>query len=199
MAGHIPQIRTTRAGEPDQLRKHLEEPPKRRTSPWFWLLTCALVLIAFAGVYLRNDLVNALKPKPDAPEALSASQVQVIDGGTIRLRGRPNEIRLIGFKAPETVRASCDAEREHGYTAMRRLRAIVESAELQFQSVACACPPGAEGTETCNSGRRCGILRANGWDVGERLIAEGLALRFTCSIASCPAPPKPWCDAPARG
>ena len=191
MADNIRQIRTTT----DKLGLLLEEPPKKRGVPWFWLMVAAVMLLGFTAVYLRNDIAVALKPKPGAPEVLSASQVQVIDGSTIRLRDKPGDIRLIGFSTPETVRARCDAERERGYTAMRRLRAIVESTQMELQSTPCACPPKTEGTDACNAGRRCGILRANGWDVGERLIAEGLAVRFSCSGTSCPPPPTLWCDA----
>jgi endonuclease YncB( thermonuclease family) len=195
MTGNIRQIRTTRSGEPDKLRMALDEPPKPRPARWFWLLVGVSVLLGFGAVYLRHDMMNALKPKPGAPQSLSASEVLVVDGDTIRVRGEPRDISLFGFDTPETERARCDVERERGYTTMRRLRSIVESSALELQPVACACPPGTEGTEACNSGRRCGILRANGWDVGERLIAEGLAVRVSCNGASCPPPSRPWCDA----
>lgn len=192
--GNIRQIRTTRYGEPEQLRLALDEPPKKRGIPWFWLLTGCLVAIAFAAVYTRNDLANALKPKPGAPVALASHQVQVVDGDTIRINGQEGDIDLVGFDAPETSRARCDVEREHGYTAMRRLRSIVDTAELQLQTVPCSCAPSAEGGEACNQGRSCGILRANGWDVGERLIAEGLAVRYKCTGTSCPQVQRPWCN-----
>ncbi|MDQ8729497.1 hypothetical protein [Bradyrhizobium sp. LHD-71] len=194
MSGHIRQVRTTKWGEPEKLRMLLDEPPKPRGAPWFWVLVAILMALAFAAVYLRHDLAAALKPKAGAPEQLSAHQVQVVDGDTIRLHGRQDEIRLIGFNTPETARARCDAERERGYTAMRRLRAIIASADLEFQAAPCACTSNTEDTEACNPGQRCGILRANGWDVGERLIAEGLAERTSCVGGNC-RPPRPWCDA----
>jgi endonuclease YncB( thermonuclease family) len=195
VTGNIRQIRTTKAGEPDSLRQLVEEPPKRRRSPWFWLFVALFTGIGFAAVYLRHDMAAALKPKPGAPEQLSAADVQVIDSNTIRLAGRQVDVRLMGFQPPETVHAKCDDERERGYTVMRRLRSIIERTELQLQSVPCGCAPQTEGTEACNLGKRCGILRANGWDVGERLIAEGLALRVSCSGGNCKAHPAPWCDA----
>jgi len=192
---NIRQIRTSRYGEPEQLRLALDEPPKKRGLPWFWLLAGCLVVIAFAAVYTRNDVANVFKPKPGAPLSLAGHQVQVIDGDTIRINGQDRDISLVGFDAPETSRASCDVEREHGYTAMRRLRSIVDTAELQLQTVPCACASNAEGGDTCSQNRSCGILRANGWDVGERLIAEGLAVRYVCTGTSCPAPRRTWCDA----
>src|ERR1700730_8577492 len=90
---------------------------------------------------------------------------------------RPN-VRLVGFNAPETRRASCDAERELGAKATRRVRDLVRAGNLDFEFVACSCPPGTEGTPVCNYGRRCGTLKANGRDVGGILISEGLAVPF---------------------
>lgn len=126
-------------------------------------------------------------------ETTSAS-VYVIDGDTIGLGdGRPN-VRLVGFNAPETgSRARCEAERQKGEAAGRRLRELVANGRSDFQQVACSCPPGTEGTNTCNFGRRCGTLRVNGVDVGSTLIGEGLAVRFTCGATSCPTLPRPWC------
>lgn len=195
MAGDIRQFRTNKWSEPGQLRMLLDEPPKKRAVPWFWLLVAAVMLLGFGAVYLRHDLAGALKPKSGTLEALSADQIQVVDGDTIRLQDRPGDIHLLGFNTPETERANCDAERERGYAAMRRLRAIVERAELQFQSMACVCPPNMEDIDACRADQRCGILRANGWDVGERLIAEGLAVRTSCTGANCSVPAQPWCDA----
>lgn len=56
-----------------------------------------------------------------------------------------------------------------------------------------ACAPGAEGTDRCNYGRSCGILRSNGEDVGKILISEGLAAPYICGATACPPPPRPWC------
>jgi endonuclease YncB( thermonuclease family) len=193
MTGNIRQIRTTTgSGKPDKLRMALDEEPKRRHAVWFWLLVAASVLLAFAAVYMRHDMMAALKPKPGAPVALSSTQVQVVDSDTIRLNGQQGDIRLVGLHTPQAARARCDAERERGYLVMRRLRALVESADLALQPVACACTPG---TEECSANNRCGILRANGWDVSERLIAEGLATRASCTGINCSAPSKTWCDA----
>lgn len=196
MTGNIRQIRTTTGpGHPDKLRMALDEEPKRRHAVWFWLLVAASVLLAFTAVYMRHDMMAALKPKPGAPVSLSSSQVQVVDSDTIRLNGQQGDIRLVGLHTPQAARARCDAERERGYLAMRRLRALVESTDLALQPVPCACAPNTEGTEACNANNRCGILRANGWDVSERLIAEGLGTRASCTGATCSTPSNTWCDA----
>jgi len=73
-------------------------------------------------------------------------RVRVIDGDTIRLHHQKPDVRLVGFNAPETRRAICEAERDLGDKATRRLRDLVRSSKLEFKFVACACQPGTEGT-----------------------------------------------------
>jgi endonuclease YncB( thermonuclease family) len=132
-------------------------------------------------------------PSPVArPPSVGTASIQVIDGDTIRHQGVT--VRLVGFNAPETgQRAACEVERRLGEQATRRLRELVRSGALSFQFVACSCPPGTEGTRRCNFGRRCGVLRVNGQDVGTSLIAERLAVPFRCGATSCPPTPRPWC------
>ena len=109
---------------------------------------------------------------------ITSDEVRVLDGDTIRLHHQKPDVRLVGFNAPETRRAICEAERELGERATRRLRDLVQSSKLDFEFVACACQPGTEGTPSCNYGRRCGTLKANGRDVGAILISENLAVPF---------------------
>jgi hypothetical protein len=67
----------------------------------------------------------------------------------------------------------------------------VRAGNLDFESIPCSCPPVAEGTPTCNYGRRCGTLKEDGRDVGEILMAEGLAVPFKCGPTRCLATPRP--------
>ncbi len=129
--------------------------------------------------------VGAVSSAPITPD-----EVRVIDGDTIRIRHQKPDVRLVGFNAPETRRAICEAERELGDKATRRLRDLVQSSKLDFEFVACACQPGTEGTPSCNYGRRCGTLKANGRDVGAVLISENLAVPFVCGQTRCPPTPK---------
>lgn len=124
---------------------------------------------------------------------ITSGEVRVIDGDTIRIGHQKPDVRLVGFNAPETRRAICEAERGLGDKATRRLRDIVQSSKLDFEFVACACQAGTEGTPSCNYGRRCGSLKANGRDVGAILISENLAVPFVCGQTRCPPTPKPWC------
>lgn len=124
---------------------------------------------------------------------IAPDDVRVIDGDTIRIHHQRPDVRLVGFNAPETRRAQCDVERASGDRATARVRNLVRSSKLDFEFVACSCSPGTEGTPLCNYGRRCGILKADGRDVGAILISENLAVPFVCGQTRCPPTPKPWC------
>jgi endonuclease YncB( thermonuclease family) len=125
---------------------------------------------------------------------IDAADIRVIDGDTIRVHHQKPNVRLVGFNAPETRKAQCPSERALGDQATRRLRDLVRAGKLDFEFVACSCRPGTEGTQTCNYGRRCGTLRADGRDVGAILISEGLAVPFQCGTTRCPKTPRPWCQ-----
>jgi endonuclease YncB( thermonuclease family) len=135
----------------------------------------------------------ALATTPVGAEPIASADIYIIDGDGIRVRNQSPSIRLVGFNAPETWKPACEAERQLGDKATRRLRELVHSGKLDLTYVACSCPPGTEGTPNCNYGRKCGVLRANSRDVGVILIAEGLAVPFVCGATSCPRTPRPWC------
>jgi endonuclease YncB( thermonuclease family) len=121
---------------------------------------------------------------------LGPSQVEVVDGDTIRVAGET--FRLVGFDAPETYRAGCASERELGSRATFRLRQLVADGGLDLERVTCSCATGTEGTRRCNYGRSCGTLKARRQDVGAILIAEGLARSYVCGRTSCPSR-ESWC------
>src|SRR5215472_11943405 len=79
-------------------------------------------------------------------EPISPDDIRVIDGDTIRVYHQQPNVRLVGFNAPETRTAECDAEAELGAKATRRLRSLIKEGHLEFQYVRCSCPPGTEGT-----------------------------------------------------
>lgn len=125
---------------------------------------------------------------------LRSSDVRIIDGDTVDIRGLPANVRLVGFNAPETWRPSCAAERQVGERATARLSQLVRyAASIEFERVACSCRPGTEGTDQCNFGRLCGSLVVDGQDVGRTLIGEGLAVPYRCGRTSCPPRPQAWC------
>lgn len=134
-----------------------------------------------------------LSVAPAIAEPIAPASIRVIDGDTIEVEGRKPTIRLVGFNAPEIRNAKCEDEGRLGVNATNRLRELVKAGNLDLTLVRCACKPGTEGTRKCNYGRSCGVLKANGRDVGQILIAEGLAVSFRCGEISCPKMPRPWC------
>src|ERR1700680_3399842 len=123
---------------------------------------------------------------PVLAEPIGSADIRVIDGDTIRVPPKQPNVRLVGFNAPETRRAACEAERKLGAKATRRLRDLVQEGNIDFAYVTCCCPPGAQGTFAWNYGRDCGTLKSSGRDVGAILIEEGLAVPFASGATRCP-------------
>jgi endonuclease YncB( thermonuclease family) len=194
MPNNIYKFRQTKWADPKRF-KIADSKPTRHISRYLSGLVVLCVLAGFVAVQAWPRISSELKLENAKPIPTPASiSVRVIDGDTISLEdGRPN-VRLVGFNAPETgSRARCEVERQKGEAAKQRLRELVSNGGSDFHQVACSCPPGTEGTDVCNFGRRCGNLRVNGVDVGSTLINEGLAVRFVCGATSCPTLPRPWC------
>jgi endonuclease YncB( thermonuclease family) len=142
----------------------------------------AIAAIAFALASLAT---------PAGSEPIAAGAVHVVDGDTIRVPGQT--IRLVGFNTPEAgIHARCEDERNLAARATAGLRALVAGGGLDLQIVRCSCQPGTEGTQRCNYGRACGVLKARGRDVGAILIGEGLARSYVCGRTSCPRRSE-WC------
>jgi endonuclease YncB( thermonuclease family) len=140
------------------------------------------------------SLALILLAVPAIAAPIDADDIRVIDGDTVRVFHQQPNVRLVGFNAPETRRAECEAEYQLGAKATRRMRDLVRGGDLDFEYVACSCPAGTQGTFGCNYGRDCGTLKAKGRDVGAILIEESLAVPFVCAATRCPRTPRPWCQ-----
>jgi endonuclease YncB( thermonuclease family) len=79
-------------------------------------------------------------------ESIDPADVRVIDGDTIQVFGVEPNVRLVGFDAPETWCAECEAERALGVRATERLKALVRAGRLDFEYVRCSCPASQLGT-----------------------------------------------------
>lgn len=141
---------------------------------FFWLL-----MLVFGAITASAD-------------PISPNRITVLDGDTIRIDGKKPDYRLVGFNAPETLRAQNEIEATMGKEAADRLQELVNGGDLDFERVPCACKPGTEGTRACNFKRFCGTLKAKGVDVGVTLISEWLAVPFVCGQTGCPKTPNPW-------
>jgi endonuclease YncB( thermonuclease family) len=155
----------------------------------------AAVLLAFAYTTYSGLTMSQTPALPKIISGnvheISAREITVVDGDTIKARGRT--IRLVGFDALESgLLARCPRERELAQRATAQLQSLVAGGSLELRMVPCACAPGTEGTRACNYGRACGYLLAYGRDVGATLIQYALARPYICGTTSCPARGS-WC------
>jgi micrococcal nuclease len=147
------------------------------------VMKIAAAIIAILLLIGQSALAEVIEPR----------QVRVIDGDTIAVNGKT--VHLVGFVAPETQDAQCKAERQLGDKAAKRMRDLILAGGLDFSPIVCSCPAATLSKWFCNLGRTCGTLRANGRDVGDVLIEDGLAVAYSCGKAGCPKMPKLWCKA----
>lgn len=170
-----------------------------RRARW-WGRKAAFNLAVFALLIGGGLLYSLVQPRTPGVSDAASSLVQtlryefsVTDGDTVRVRGEAAGTRLVGFNTPETYEPRCEQELALGNRAKARLQELVADGVAELVKVRCACAEGTEGTDACNFGRSCGVLRVNGRDVGKVLISEGLAVPFVCGSRSCPPLPRPWC------
>ena len=88
-----------------------------------------LLLIGIAALVL----VTAANAEPIDP-----NDIWVIDGDTLQAYHQHPNVRLVGFNAPETHNAACQAEADLGTKATQRLRDLVKLGNLDFSYVRCS-------------------------------------------------------------
>jgi endonuclease YncB( thermonuclease family) len=180
---------------------------QKRSTLYGFVIVLAMLVAGVTYLLVDGDtipgLFRVIDGHPRLPQVIYGRQpkvndghtirglAQVIDGDTVRYKGRT--VRLVGFDTPETGdRARCEQERALAARASARLRELINTGSASLQFVRCACPPGTDGTQSCNFGRSCGTLKIDGRDVGTILITEGLARPFLCGPFSCPRR-RSWC------
>jgi micrococcal nuclease len=172
---------------------------RRTTRDMVWVMAVIFgVLAALGGMLDSSGSISPERMVSTTPTSSSSvydsRDFSVTDGDTVQLFGANTGTRLVGFNTPETYEPRCNQELALGRQATGRLKDLVKAAnQVELRLVACACSPGTHGTSECNFGRSCGVLTVDGRDVGDMLIAEGLAVRFQCGRTSCPPLPRPWC------
>lgn len=116
------------------------------------------------------------------------------DGDDLKFRDKRPKVRLVGCDTPEIgFKAECDSEAALAKKAKNRLQQLINTNRLELEYVACACPPGTQGTKACNGKRDCGIVRYKGKNVCDILISEGLAHVYKCGVTMCPKQQN-WCE-----
>ncbi len=100
----------------------------------------------------------------------------VIDGDTFILAGE--KIRIADIDAPETSGARCESEAALGARATVRLRELLNAAPFELQ--------GYESRDRDRYGRKLRVVMRNGRSLGDTLITEGLARRWSGRRM-------PWC------
>ena len=160
--------------------------------PWrTGLLVFALAFTAgLAAMFLSGDI--AATARPEQTQLASAEQPQnrlrervgdrmrVIDGDTLEDMRDDITYRVVNIDTPETgSRARCAAERALGNRATDAVRSLVDQARrLELR------PTGRRD----RYGRTIAFVLIDGRDMGETLIAEGLARPWRGRR-------EPWCDA----
>ena len=141
---------------------------KRKKRRRVWLLLVLIMLgLATALVYRSSLDRTPIVTRTQPPSTQGTGAYEVIDGDTIRA---PYGVkyRLMGFDAPETFQAKCDAELELGKRATERLKELLATGEVRI----------VESGKTDRYGRTLARLTVNGRDVGGVLISEGLARAY---------------------
>lgn len=127
--------------------------------------------LAAAGMVAATALLLSLA----GPSATMAFPVRVVDGDTFTLAGEV--IRIENIDAPEIHEPKCPAERALGKIAKRRLDELLNAApsiDLIRRK------------RLDRYGRTIALVRVDGSDLGEQLIVEGLARRWSGKR-------RPWC------
>ena len=114
------------------------------------------------------------------PARAAAERIRVIDGDTMEDMREDITYRVVNIDTPETgSRARCTAERSLGNRATEAARTLVAQAQrLEFRATG----------RIDRYGRTIAFVLIDGRDMGETLIAEGLARPWRGRR-------EPWCDA----
>lgn len=100
----------------------------------------------------------------------------VVDGDTFYLGGE--KVRIAGIDAPETHPSRCDREEELGSAATMRLQQLLNGGSVRLVPI---------DRDRDRYGRLLRNVEVNGRDVGETLVAEGIARPYAGGRRS-------WCD-----
>jgi endonuclease YncB( thermonuclease family) len=136
------------------------------------------------GAALHYPTIASLAPGASPPQEYSArfgfchtggGTNCVVDGDTAWIAGE--RVRVADIDAPETHPSRCRAEAELGGKATARLQELLNEGPFELE---------AGFRDADQYGRKLRVLTRGGDSIGEILVSEGLARRWTGSR-------QPWC------
>lgn len=135
----------------------------------------ALIALTLIGLVVVFSPERGLAPGDAAADEVR--NATAIDGDTIEAGGQ--RYRVANIDTPEVGDgARCAAERRHGQRATQRARALLDgAARVETRPIG----------RTDRYGRQVAYILIDGRDLGEALIAEGLARPWRGRR-------EPWCD-----
>jgi endonuclease YncB( thermonuclease family) len=119
-------------------------------------------------------------------EPINVGAITVVDGDTIDVGAQ--RYRMVGYDTPEIStprRSVSDDEKAVATLARERFIELLHSGPLDLTEVPCSCPASTLGTKKCNYGRKCGVLKLAGKNIGDTMIDEELAMPFHCGATRC--------------
>ena len=140
----------------------------------------ALFCVVFAlGLWAASPARLNQPAESQASVAVASVSLRVIDGDTVENLNSGARIRIANIDTPEIHEPGCRAEAALGYRARSMTRQILSAARtLEVRSLG----------RQDRYGRDLALIRADGHDLGESLIAAGLARPWQGRR-------RPWCRA----
>lgn len=139
-------------------------------------------------------LATVLFATPAHADTVSGDLIRVVDGDTIdvpcnEFAGCVERIRFKDVDTPETNRTQCPYARQLGYAAADVLREMLRGKQVSIRRV---------GFERARSDskrppRTLAFVSIDGVDVGEKMIADGLALPWRPGRAAKMEREQIWC------
>ena len=136
------------------------------------LIAAIIVAVFIASLFFRIPLANA-----------GVDGVRVVDGDTVDIDGV--RVRVLPIDTPETWEPRCAAELDLGLKAKDRLKQLLAGVVVTYEIDVKA------GRDPYR--RTLARVYADGKDVGEILMAEGLAVKWAPGPKAKAARLKLWC------
>lgn len=135
------------------------------------------LLLTFSILLVYPAFANGVAAAPQAIDTITAEFAKcgsvkritcVVDGDTLWHEG--TKIRIADIDTPEITRPGCSAERQLGERATQRLIVLLNSAPFRLER---------QGRDQDRFGRKLRVVMRGARSLGDILVTEGLARRWT--------------------